>query len=66
MLGSVDVSKSSKSSRTSSQMSVSNEMAVNNSVTFVKATHGREATIQCIAENLVGQKTVRDSFHSLP
>ena len=26
--------------------------------TMVKATLGREATIKCVAENLVGQKTV--------
>ena len=27
-------------------------------VTFVKATLGRKATIKCVAQNLVGQKTV--------
>lgn len=29
-----------------------------NNVTVVKATLGREATIKCVAEHLVGQKTV--------
>ena len=29
-----------------------------NNITFVKATLGRKATIKCVAQNLVGQKTV--------
>ena len=29
-----------------------------NNITFVKATLGRKATIRCVAQNLVGQKTV--------
>ena len=61
--GSVDVSSSSSQPRSQrSQMSVNEMRSSNNSVTFVKATLGREATIQCIAENLVGQKTVRIQF----
>ena len=31
---------------------------IQSNVTFVKATLGRKATIKCVAQNLVGQKTV--------
>ena len=46
------------SSLTSSSSQKSNNDDSNTTVTFVKATLGREASIHCIAENLVGQKTV--------
>merc|ERR550532_179163 len=47
---------SSLTSSSSSQKSHNDDS--NTTVTFVKATLGREASIHCIAENLVGQKTV--------
>ena len=34
-----------------------------NNITFVKATLGRKATIKCVAQNLVGQKTVSLFLH---
>ena len=38
----------------------------NVTVTKVRATLGREATIKCRAENLVGQKTVSKPQHKGP
>jgi len=46
------------SSLTSSPQKSQHNDDSNTTVTFVKATLGREASIHCIAENLVGQKTV--------
>ena len=57
----VGFTSSSSSLTSSSQMSHRNDDNNNTTVTFVKATLGREASIHCIAEHLVGQKTV--SFH---
>ena len=57
----VGFTSSSSSLTSSSQMSHRNDDNSNTTVTFVKATLGREASIHCIAEHLVGQKTV--SFH---
>ena len=59
----VGFTSSSSSLTSSSQMSHRNDdNNSNTTVTFVKATLGREASIHCIAEHLVGQKTVSFQF----